>query len=217
MISRADLFVFLDDVKFIKREWKNRNRVRRCSTCDDVFWLTIPVNKKLQNNDLCNIHLDSLSWIESHLKVISSTYKKSPCFESSFLLLEHLYSQINLQMTLSEINIHLIVGICEYIGINASFSKSSDLKVAGKKDEKILNICESVGAKEYLANNLSMNYLPVDVFLERDINVYPQDYKHPGYQQLYDGKKLTPVTHLSIIDLIMNVPRNELLEVITSP
>jgi len=62
-----------------------------------------------------------------------------------------------------------------------------------------------------------MNYLPVDVFLERDINVYPQDYKHPGYQQLYDGKKLTPVTHLSIIDLIMNVPRNELLEVITSP
>ena len=181
MIYRADLFVFLDDVKFIKREWKNRNRIRRCSTSNDVYWLTIPVKKELHNNDLCDIPLDDLSWIEAHAKVIRATYKKTAFFETSYTMLEKLYSSLQPGMTLSEMNIHLITGFCDYIGINTEFARSSEIDVPGSKDQKILNICEYVGADEYLANNLSMEYLPTDVFLERGIRVYPQDYQHPDY------------------------------------
>ena len=29
MIKSVDMFIFFDDVQFIKREWKNRNKIRK--------------------------------------------------------------------------------------------------------------------------------------------------------------------------------------------
>ena len=42
MIHKSDIFVFLDDVKFINREWKNRNKIR---LGNDYSWLTVPIKK----------------------------------------------------------------------------------------------------------------------------------------------------------------------------
>ena len=59
-----------------------------------------------------------------------------------------------------------------------------------------------------------MNYLPVAEFSGKGIEVHPQDYQHPSYPQIYDGKMLTPVSYLSVVDLIMNVSREKLHETI---
>ena len=40
---RADTFVFLDDVQFTRRDWRNRNKIR---TREGWTWLTVPVIQK---------------------------------------------------------------------------------------------------------------------------------------------------------------------------
>ena len=48
MIDRVDEFTFLDDVDFIKREWKNRNRIRRDRTSSETKWLSVPIERASQ-------------------------------------------------------------------------------------------------------------------------------------------------------------------------
>ena len=42
-IQKADIFVFLDDVQFDRRGWRNRNRIK---TAKGAQWLTVPVFSK---------------------------------------------------------------------------------------------------------------------------------------------------------------------------
>ena len=48
LIKRSDVFVFLDDVQYIKREWKNRNKIRKNPKSEEVKWLSVPIDKKSQ-------------------------------------------------------------------------------------------------------------------------------------------------------------------------
>ena len=42
-MTRSDQFIFLDDVQFTRRDWRNRNKIR---TKDGWAWLTVPVEQK---------------------------------------------------------------------------------------------------------------------------------------------------------------------------
>ena len=46
IISKVDDFVFLDDVQYTKRDWRNRNYILERG---EVRWLTIPVLTKGKN------------------------------------------------------------------------------------------------------------------------------------------------------------------------
>ena len=41
IMQGADVFIFLDDVQFTTRDWRNRNRVK--DPCGGSLWLTVPV------------------------------------------------------------------------------------------------------------------------------------------------------------------------------
>ena len=48
LIKRVDGFVYLDDVQYISREWKNRNRIRKTPKSNETSWLSVPVEEKRQ-------------------------------------------------------------------------------------------------------------------------------------------------------------------------
>ena len=41
-IMYSDIFVFLDDVQYLKKDWQNRNKIR---TSQSWMWLSVPVKK----------------------------------------------------------------------------------------------------------------------------------------------------------------------------
>ena len=43
LINASDEFVFLDEVQFTRRDWRNRNRL---IFNDKITWLTIPLKNK---------------------------------------------------------------------------------------------------------------------------------------------------------------------------
>src|SRR5215510_12293635 len=82
-IWKADCFVFLDDVQFDKRGWRNRNRIK---TPSGPSWLTIPVFSKgcqiqhTQNRDIQICH-DS-RWQTKHWQTLQFNYRKAPFFDA---------------------------------------------------------------------------------------------------------------------------------------
>ena len=40
LINRSDIFVFYDDVKYTKRDWRNRNKIK---SANGDIWLSVPV------------------------------------------------------------------------------------------------------------------------------------------------------------------------------
>ena len=66
LIKNVDTFIFLDDVKYIKREWKNRNKIRKSKDSSEFKWLSISIDKINQDKNLneCEIY-DELNWRRS--------------------------------------------------------------------------------------------------------------------------------------------------------
>ena len=201
MIHKSDIFVFLDDVKFINREWKNRNKIR---LGNDYSWLTVPIKKNTKDLIINKVEISyDFSWQKDHLNKIKNSYLKSPNYYYIFSFISELIS--NEYQFLSDLNINLIKKIYKFIYDKEKiFIKSSDLHISGSKDLKLLNICKELEVTSYLANNKTMEYLDVEIFKKNKIEVNPQNYNHKIYDQFYNNKKLNFISYLSVIDYLMN-------------
>ena len=68
LIKHTDVFVFLDDVQFTKRDWRNRNYI---NLNNKKYLLSIPVITKGRFNQKINeVKFFSQNFKENHLKLI---------------------------------------------------------------------------------------------------------------------------------------------------
>jgi len=203
MIKNVEKFIFLDDVKFIKREWKNRNRVRKSKNSDQFKWLTVPVTKDSQNNNINRAIIDYKdNWQLEHLNSLTEVYKNAPHFNNCYYEISKI---INTKYEfLSDLNIELIRYISKGFNFTTQFIKSSSLHTDGKKDEKLINICLKINSDHYYANKLSGNYINSKNFENSNIKLEYQNYNPIMYDQFDEKKKLKWLGNLSILDLIFN-------------
>lgn len=204
MIDRVDRFVFLDDVDFIKREWKNRNKVRKERTSADTKWLTVPIERNCQRGT--PIHEARLAneqnWVQNHLNTIQQVYRGTEYYTDVYPWLEALLRQP--AQTLGELNGRLITQLCARLGIQTELVRSSDLDTTGRKTERLVSVLHAVQATHYLANNGSASYLEPQHFHSAHIEWGYQNYTHPRYSQHSQDQPLPFLSHLSVVDLLMN-------------
>jgi len=213
MIDRVDVFVFLDDVQFIKREWKNRNKIRKTADGEDTKWLTVPIVKGRQKSLIKNAQISlEWDWVLDHSNRIHSVYRYAKYFDKYYLDIKGILLEYS-KGTLSDLNINITKYICGELGIKTKLIKSSDINATGKREERLLNICKSLGADYYLANNATGGYVTAKYFQKQDIKFVLQNYKHPEYPQYFKNKLLGPIPFLSVVDLLCNCG-NESLEII---
>lgn len=204
MISRVDAFVFLDDVKFIKREWKNRNRIRKSAEGTDTKWLTVPIAKESHDMMINAAEISTdWDWAESHINSLRSVYEHAPHFSEYIPGIKEIMEN-NSKGTLSDLNISLIRHISGLLGIKTILVNSSDIKAEGRREEKLLNICKTLGAGLYLANNATAEYVGEDYFQREGIDFKTQNYVHPQYEQKCKNRLLPFISHLSVVDLLFN-------------
>ncbi len=213
MIDRVDVFVFLDDVQFIKREWKNRNRIRKTPKDDEAKWLTAPIVKDTQRGLIKDalLSMDN-DWVSEHCGSLQSVYRYTPYFFKYFFEIQKILT-LHSNGTLGNLNISIIEYICRELGIKTKLIKSSELQAQGKREEKLLNICKILKADFYLANNATGKYVKADYFQSQGIVFDLQNYKHPSYLQKYKENILPFISNLSIVDLLFNCG-DESLEII---
>lgn len=203
IIKNSDIFVFLDNVKFEKRSWQMRNRLKNVDKSkESENWIQIPTHIIKSDTKIKDVEIDNnQNWKSKHLKTFQALYGDS-YHELPFL--KKLYNQN--WNRLSDFNISFITSCCEFLGIKTCLKKSSELNIDGKKSKLLLNICEQLDATEYLTTIGAKEYLEKDkqIFNNSKIRIQYHNYNHPNYNQ--KGRQF--ISQLSILDLLFNEKNN---------
>jgi hypothetical protein len=196
-MERADQFIFLDDVQYTRRDWRNRNKIR---TNEGWAWLTVPVQQKNHYTQLLKeTRIDnSTNWNKKHCSAIRFNYSKAPFFESYYPYFDSIYQKQ--WEFLVDLCYEIIGYLKEALNINTQTFRSSDFLVEGSKSNRILSLCQKMRATHYLTGNLAHNYLSGVNFSKKGVELEYQEYDHPSYSQQYSGF----VPNMSLIDLLFN-------------
>ncbi len=194
MIS-VDTFVFYDDAQYTKNDWRNRNRLK---SNNGFEWLTIPVNSSI-SMQIKDVKIDpTQNWQKKHAKKIAQLYAKTPFFDDVYAVFEHVWrKKYNF---LIDAVIDSVQCTTEYLGIKTKTVFSSEVDATGDKNQKLVDICKSLGADKYYSGLSAQNYMDIELFSSNGIEVAFQHYEHPIYPQIHGDF----VSHLSNIDLLFN-------------
>lgn len=199
IINDVDLFVFYDEVKYTKNDWRNRNIIYtsaglRWITLPCGYDFTIPIDHVKLKNELC--------WQQKHFSQLIQSYSDAPFFYDYIDFLEELY--LHRQWTfLSELNQYIIKTISkDFLHIDTEFANSRDFETHGQKNERLLSLITATDAKIYLSGPAAKDYIVEDDYLRSGIEIQWKDYnKYPEYLQRH-----VPFEHnVSILDLLFNV------------
>jgi hypothetical protein len=199
IIRRVDAFVLLDDVQFTRRDWRNRNLIK---TQSGLKWLTIPVKVKGQFYiKIQDVYTEGTDWRKDHWNMIEHAYKTAPYFESYKETFRELYLSDD-DENLSSINFKFLTLINQILNISTPIRFSREFEVSPEKSERLLQICQHLGATTYLSGPAAQDYLNVASFESHHIGVEWMRYPaYPEYPQLHG-----PFEHgVSILDMIFNV------------
>jgi len=196
-IDQADCFVLLDDVQFKKNEWQNRNKIK---TAAGWQWLTVPVLHRFPQR-ICEVRINRTDpWSRKHLQALTSNYSSAPFFDLHRPFFEEIYGR---EWTLLvDLNVAAITYLAEALGIRTKLVMASSLPVPAELEatERLVAICQAVGANTYLSGVGGREYLDLAPFEEAGIGVLFQVFQIRPYPQRFGAF----VADLSIVDLLFN-------------
>jgi WbqC-like protein family len=198
MIRLADEFLVYDDMQYTRRDWRNRNLIK---TSNGLLWLTIPVEVSGKFHQQINeTKVSEARWADKHWKTIEQNYSKAPSFREVKDFLGDLYSKAT-SAWLTEINLHFLTGICQYLGIKFNYRLSSEFPLLEDRNERLVALCQALGATDYYSGQAAKNYMNDNLFAQAGIKVNYLDYTgYPTYHQLHP-----PFIHqVSMVDLLLN-------------
>jgi len=199
IIGSVDAFIVYDDVQYSKNHWHNRNLIK---TQHGPKWLTIPVSKP--DSGFANIDDMRITqpFAARHIQSIRQAYARAPHFEAEWPMVAHLYAQAEAMASLSQVNLLFLEAISDRLGFRTGFVSSATLDAAGSKTDRLLEICQRLGATQYLSGPSAQSYLDVDKMARAGISVEWMNYSgYPVYPQLHGA--FDPA--VSILDLLFNV------------
>jgi hypothetical protein len=215
LMAATDLFIFLDDVQYIKGGWMNRNRVLRNG---DPVWLTLPLTDEGHEQFICEKRLHHPEKnLPKIFNRIREYYRPAPFFRETSELLAPLF--LEPAETIAEFNVGSLRAIAKAIGISLHFVLASARNYGHdlSREARLIRICASEGATHYVnpigareiglysaahfrAAGLSISYLKTSPEL-----VYEQKLK----------QTLVPfVPYLSIVDVLMFVRPDRICELL---
>ena len=195
-MARCDVFIYLDDVQYKKREFQNRNRVR---VKNGEQWLTVPVaSKGRYTQAIHEVEIEGTAWAKDHWTALTLAYAKAPFFKQHAGELDSFYKRP--WPLLGPMNEALADFHRQALGIQTPLRRSSEFNVQSAKTERLVALCRAVGADTYLSGQGARDYLQEELFQKAGIRVVYQEFAHPAYPQAYEGFH----SHLAALDLIFN-------------
>jgi hypothetical protein len=196
-IFKSDVFVFLNNVQYKKREFQNRNKIRIKT---GWLWLTVPViskDKYLQRLSDVDVNNET-DWVNEHWKSIEHNYshaKYFPAFRNRFAdVYQHTWQR------LVDVNVRLIEIFNDIYGVRTPVHFESNLDIRTTSTQRIIDICKKLNADTYLSGTGGKDYMDESLFAANGIRLVYQEFKHPVYGQVFEG--FEPC--MSIIDHLFN-------------
>ncbi len=197
LIHATEIFVFFDDVQYIRRGWINRNRIL---VNGQPQWVTFPVKKMPRDARIFEATLAiEPKWREKFLKTLDAQYRVAPYFDEVFPLIQKIvnFPEPNLVAFI----IHHFQVLLDYLNLAFHWKRSSELDYnrQANAQEKVLSICQSLHAKTYINPIGGQELYNKSVFSAAGIELL---FLEPQFRQ-YPQKARSFLPGLSIIDVLM--------------
>jgi len=210
LLAAADVFVFYDDVNFIKGGWIQRNYIL---SQEKRLLFSIPLKKSSSNKNINEIQIDSRlygHWKKKFLKTLEQNYKKAPHFNAVYPMVENLLK--GNYRNISEMAANSITVVKKYLNLEVELKFSSNLvKNNSKKGEtKVIEICKTLNISKYINPYGGKSLYDKEYFSKNSVELSFIKSKEIKYKQF--GKEFEP--NLSIIDVLMFNSKEEVKEML---
>lgn len=215
-MQRVDAFVLADELQFSTSHWAHRNRVLGP---DGVHWLTLPTCSR-SGDRIDQVELDATNpWALKHLRTLRHFYGRGVDARQT---LDDFEGSVMPQATrLTQASLPTIRFLAERLQVRTPLLLSSELGLEQFYGERfperpgpcqrIIAYMDALGATELLEGEAGQAYIDPVMFAAAGKRVIFHRYQHPTYPQLHTS---TFVSHLSAMDLLLNVGPDEAARVL---
>jgi len=209
LIAAVDMFIVYDNIKYTKKGWINRNRMLQNGK---GAMFSLPLKSESDTLDVCERELASDFNRDKFLGRLNGVYRRAPYFAQTFPLLDRIvgYQETNLFQFLH----HSLVKTCVHLGITTAIRVSSGVAIDHKlkNQDKVLALCEAVGAHTYVNAIGGQELYSMETFRAKKVELKFIRSKPFEYAQF--GAPFVP--WLSIIDVMMFNPLDSVRSCISS-
>jgi len=204
-IAQSDIFIFLDDVQFIKTGSSYTNRVS-LNLSGESQYMTIPVKRVSGVQNINQTQVLDQKWKKKLLGSLQANYAKAPYFKEHK---EFVFQLINFEAdNLASYNIHFIEEISKRLNLTTTFFKSSEFQIESTSTQRLVELITKVNGNIYLSGDGGDNYQEHKLYEEAHIELIYN--KMPKFQ--YDQVKTESfIGGLSIVDAIFNIGFDNLI------
>jgi len=196
MISSVTDFVFLDNVQYTNRDWRNRNQIK---TPQGKIWLSLEVDFEEKISLIQDVKILDKGTKNRHLEAIRRNYRRSKFFDEVFPEIVEFYES-HQGDSLSDFNQHLIKSLSTKLGIRTQFHNAREFPIDSDASRRILEICLRLKASTYVSGPSAQDYLNMDIFKSNSIQIEWFQYSSDVYRQLWGDFN----QYVSILDPILN-------------
>lgn len=206
LMNAVDKYIVYDDVNFIKGGWINRNRIL---VNGEPKYFNIPMLGASPHKLINEVEVNHNKKLKNkNMRVIEGAYQKAPYYEEVKALLEEIMN--GEQKSISDFILNSFKIINKYLGINTELILSStlDKDCSLKGQDKVLSICELLGATEYYNAIGGQELYSFEEFKKHGISLKFLDTGAIEYKQF--GNEFQ--SNLSIIDMMMFNSKDKIKE-----
>lgn len=195
-LSIAHSLVLQDNVQFRRRYFQNRTLIRNPQ--GHAHWLTIPVHAR-RSTLIKDVKVASTTWADDLRKILWHSYASADHFSVFWDTIAE--SLRNDDKYLLDINERTLSVTTELLGLDIPLSRTSSLRTTGDWAERLIQVCQAVGATAYLYGEGSgIERHPPQRLDAYGIKTYKQDFR-AGFLRAAEGFDLT-VWNVSIVELL---------------
>lgn len=194
-IYKSEHFVFLDDVQFTKSSGPAHER-NIVSKGDKIFYIKVPIKYHFKDK-INEVKINnSIDWVEENLSKLYYCYKDAPFFEVVINDIKSVLSQK--YENLADLNIALIMMICEKTNIKCKFYKSSHFSINKSKTDRLIELGKCLKCDKYYSGTGAKVYMDCDSMKKNGIDVIFSDYNTAVYY--INNKTCNP--NMSVLDYV---------------
>lgn len=216
----SDVFIFMDEVKFIKSDFIHRNKI--CNQ-NKEHYLTVPIEgaKNAEKSKINEIRCfqnntkpkDKTHWQQQHFNAFRHAYRKAPYFSKFIPFIEDMYLKKSWN-TLSDLCWYQLNYFVQNVDIlsNKKIVRMSEISNQGAKDELVLNHAKLFKCEKIFFGEMGRDYVRKKLFAENDIKISFQNFKFQEYNQNSNNF----ISGLSAFDCLLNCSFDGVIEQIIS-
>jgi hypothetical protein len=174
-IAAADIWVVLDTVQFARRDWQHRTRIAALDEPEQHRWLSVETHLPSGRATAIGqaVTADPARAARRVSGMLADAYKASPYWAVIDQIRRATLSELAATGFLARVATASTAAILDAIGWKGTIVRASALDARSDRTERLVDLCQAVGAEAYLCGTGGLRYVEASAFARSGIDLVP--------------------------------------------